>query len=148
MVERYHLLYEDLEMVKVGLQMTWLVVVRSNSISDQHFHLASLGLDNIDLDEMYSLFVPLLAFFQFALNCAHASNNIYTSQSVLNDVTEKITKLSQLNDEFTHLSHPRFPGHSVRIKQVEFCDPTVRHVNLVSVLECLYLLYVECSQDI
>ncbi|KAF8883441.1 Alpha/Beta hydrolase protein [Infundibulicybe gibba] len=27
--------------------------------------------------------------------------------------------------EFTALSHPRFPGHSVRIKKTHFCDPTV-----------------------
>ncbi|KAI0258673.1 serine carboxypeptidase [Gloeopeniophorella convolvens] len=28
-------------------------------------------------------------------------------------------------DEFTVLRHPAFPGHSARIKQVDFCDPTV-----------------------
>jgi carboxypeptidase C (cathepsin A) len=29
------------------------------------------------------------------------------------------------SDEFTSLSHPRFPNHRVRVKQSNFCDPTV-----------------------
>ncbi|KAI9001448.1 peptidase S10 serine carboxypeptidase [Trametes punicea] len=28
-------------------------------------------------------------------------------------------------DEFTPLAHPRFPGHRVRVKKSDFCDPTV-----------------------
>jgi hypothetical protein len=29
-------------------------------------------------------------------------------------------------DNYTALSHPRFPNHRVRIKSSEFCDPTVK----------------------
>ena len=34
--------------------------------------------------------------------------------------------LSAISQEFTVLSHPRFPTHQVRIKRSDFCDPTVR----------------------
>ncbi|OJT13388.1 hypothetical protein TRAPUB_10154 [Trametes pubescens] len=29
-------------------------------------------------------------------------------------------------DEYTAFAHPRFPAHRVRIKQTDFCDPTVK----------------------
>lgn len=35
-------------------------------------------------------------------------------------------QLSSLQfDKFTVVSHPRYPGHRVRIKKTDFCDPTV-----------------------
>ncbi|PBK73182.1 peptidase S10, serine carboxypeptidase [Armillaria solidipes] len=35
-------------------------------------------------------------------------------------------QLSSLqSDKFTVVSHPRYPGHRVRIKKTDFCDPTV-----------------------
>jgi hypothetical protein len=39
-----------------------------------------------------------------------------------------ILQLSSITakDEFTTLTHPRFRGHSVRVKQTDFCDPTVK----------------------
>lgn len=32
----------------------------------------------------------------------------------------------QSTDSFTALMHPAFPGHQVRIKKSDFCDPTVK----------------------
>lgn len=32
----------------------------------------------------------------------------------------------QSTDSFTALMHPDFPGHQVRIKKADFCDPTVK----------------------
>lgn len=29
-------------------------------------------------------------------------------------------------DTYTHLAHPNFPGHRVRVKKSNFCDPTVK----------------------
>lgn len=29
-------------------------------------------------------------------------------------------------DEYTAFAHPRYPAHRVRIKQTDFCDPTVK----------------------
>lgn len=34
------------------------------------------------------------------------------------------------HNQFTALSHPRFPHHQVRVKKTEFCDPTVKYVTV------------------
>lgn len=33
-------------------------------------------------------------------------------------------------EEYTVLKHPKHPGHSVRVKKTDFCDPTVKYVHL------------------
>lgn len=32
-------------------------------------------------------------------------------------------------EEYTVLRHPKHPGHSVRVKKTNFCDPTVKYVS-------------------
>lgn len=43
-------------------------------------------------------------------------------------------------DEFTTLIHPDIPGHRVRVKKTNFCDPTVKYVtvNYVFHYTCKY----------
>ncbi|KAK0231348.1 peptidase S10 serine carboxypeptidase [Armillaria fumosa] len=40
-------------------------------------------------------------------------------------------QLSSLqSDKFTVISHPRYPGHRVRIQKTDFCDPTVEYTHM------------------
>ncbi|OSD01828.1 peptidase S10 serine carboxypeptidase [Trametes coccinea BRFM310] len=41
------------------------------------------------------------------------------------NVTTRALSSIASRDEFTSLAHPRFPGHRVRLKKSDFCDPTV-----------------------
>ncbi|KAI9063414.1 peptidase S10 serine carboxypeptidase [Trametes sanguinea] len=41
------------------------------------------------------------------------------------NVTTRALSSIASRDEFTFLAHPRFPGHRVRVKKSDFCDPTV-----------------------
>ena len=43
-----------------------------------------------------------------------------------NDTVQTRTLSSLASDEFTALTHPRFPNHGVRVKKTSFCDPTVK----------------------
>ncbi|KAF5363981.1 hypothetical protein D9756_000949 [Leucocoprinus leucothites] len=49
-----------------------------------------------------------------------------TQDYLLTDSGLALLHLSSLpSDQYTALSHPRFPNHKVRVKQTQFCDPTV-----------------------
>lgn len=51
-----------------------------------------------------------------------------SNQDIYNkDLFSPLEDLSVLSEtEFTHLSHPEFPHHSIRIKKTPFCDDSVK----------------------
>lgn len=80
-----------------------------------------------------SCIAPVLGYVQAVLNSkAQPSNRSETAAaSVLKSINDgsNLTHLSSIaSNEFTALSHPRFPNHQVRIKKSNFCDPTVKWV--------------------
>ncbi|KAF9004731.1 Alpha/Beta hydrolase protein [Cyathus striatus] len=71
---------------------------------------------------------PLISLFLLSLTyLSCAANNIQPDQSILDNATQHGSlHLSSLSsDRFTSLSHPRFPNYQVRVKKIDFCDPTV-----------------------
>jgi hypothetical protein len=62
----------------------------------------------------------------------YASVNISTKHAdVASDLIPEVSarRLSSIisKEDFTVLSHPEFPGHGVRVKKTDFCDPTVKY---------------------
>ncbi|CAA7269007.1 unnamed protein product [Cyclocybe aegerita] len=55
------------------------------------------------------------------------------------------------SDAFTTLSHPRFPNHSVRVKQTHFCDPTVNvytgYLDVAAGSKHLFFYFFESRRD-
>lgn len=49
--------------------------------------------------------------------------------------------LSQIKskDVFTTLMHPKFPGHQVRVKKSQFCDPTVKSASVIFIDDAKWL---------
>jgi hypothetical protein len=61
-------------------------------------------------------------------------------QGQLRDPTVPIDDFSSLTEaEFSHMRHPLFPRHSVRIKKSSFCDDTVKSA-VTKVENILYIL--------
>ncbi|EIN12211.1 alpha/beta-hydrolase [Punctularia strigosozonata HHB-11173 SS5] len=58
--------------------------------------------------------------------------------------------LQNVHDSFVALSHPHFPKHAVRIKQTDFCDPTVNvysgYVDITGAKH-LFFVYFESRRD-
>lgn len=50
------------------------------------------------------------------------------SQTTLLSQSVHLHELS--THDYTALSHPRFPGRGVRVKKTEFCDATVKYVDV------------------
>ncbi|CDO74121.1 hypothetical protein BN946_scf185043.g171 [Trametes cinnabarina] len=71
----------------------------------------------------------VLASSQVSFNTAAAVNPLpayvgtYDSSG---NVTTRVLSSITSRDKFTSLAHPRFPGHRVRVKKSDFCDPTVK----------------------
>ncbi|KAJ3518025.1 hypothetical protein NLJ89_g127 [Agrocybe chaxingu] len=55
------------------------------------------------------------------------------------------------SDSFTSLSHPRFPNHAVRVKQTQFCDPTVNvytgYLDVAAGSKHLFFYFFESRRD-
>jgi hypothetical protein len=72
---------------------------------------------------------PVLGYGQTVLNDNARNNRLQAPASVLQVIDDglKLINMSSIaSNEFTALSHPRFPNHRVRIKKSNFCDPTVK----------------------
>ncbi|KAL1663142.1 Alpha/Beta hydrolase protein [Schizophyllum commune] len=84
-----------------------------------------------------ALFPPLMLSALLILLASAFASCSATSQWVLgaengvhyaaydNDTVQTRTLSSLASDEFTALTHPRFPNHGVRVQKTSFCDPTV-----------------------
>jgi hypothetical protein len=73
---------------------------------------------------------PVLGYAQTVLTDNTQTNHrLETPASVpqsTNDGSTLMHLSSIASNEFTALSHPRFPNHQVRVKKSNFCDSTVR----------------------
>ncbi|TFK56200.1 hypothetical protein OE88DRAFT_1621164 [Heliocybe sulcata] len=73
---------------------------------------------------------------------AHPNFNLNASTLHLSSVA---------SDEYTVLSHPRFPSHQVRVKKTEFCDPTVNvytgYLDVDSGAKHLFFYFFESRND-
>lgn len=102
---------------------------------------------------MKKRFLSLL-FTTFALIPAiFASYSVSSSQEILTagGRNPNITLNSVQGDQYSVLSHPRFPGHSVRVKKSEFCDPTVNvytgYLDVSAGAKHLFFYFFESRRD-
>uniref|UniRef100_D8PLX6 Carboxypeptidase n=1 Tax=Schizophyllum commune (strain H4-8 / FGSC 9210) TaxID=578458 RepID=D8PLX6_SCHCM len=84
-----------------------------------------------------ALFPPLMLSALVVLltsafaSCSATSQWVFSADSGVNlaandnNTLQTRTLSSLASDEFTALTHPRFPNHGVRVKKTSFCDPTV-----------------------
>ncbi|KAG6829682.1 hypothetical protein H0H92_003800 [Tricholoma furcatifolium] len=91
---------------------------------------------------------PVYAGVQSILREASTGTSGYVSG--LNG-SETMHLSSVASDEFTALSHPRFPNHQVRVKKSHFCDPTVNvytgYLDVDAGAKHLFFYFFESRRD-
>lgn len=70
---------------------------------------------------------PQAAFSTLGHNLDEAAHSLKLNASTNYVETMHLSSISS-TEEYTVLNHPKHPGHSIRVKKTDFCDPTVKYV--------------------
>ncbi|KAK1226689.1 hypothetical protein PQX77_010333 [Marasmius sp. AFHP31] len=94
-----------------------------------------------------SLLIALVLSLSILTSNAHDNG-----QLLLNNKDDHETKLTTLSTEdFSVFSHPKFPGHRVRVKKSHFCDPTVNvytgYLDVSAGAKHLFFYFFESRRD-
>lgn len=68
---------------------------------------------------------PQAAFSTLGLNLDEHASTLKLNASTNYVETMHLSSISS-TEKYTVLKHPKHPGHSVRVKKTDFCDPTVK----------------------
>ncbi|KAG7097430.1 hypothetical protein E1B28_004774 [Marasmius oreades] len=98
------------------------------------------------VDSLFGFLILVLALEVALAKTGNSPNDQFTFKS-----EDHIRLQSIPSDDFTSLIHPQFPGHRVRIKKSNFCDPTVNvytgYLDVNAGAKHLFFYFFESRRD-